>query len=184
MGLQNNLVILDSHNLEWQKIFKSEKLILKSIFDDSAVRIEHVGSTAINGISAKPIIDIAVGVKTLNLSKSIIKRLEEAGYIKIQGHGDVDRIFFAKGSRENRTHHLHVELYNGISWNNHILFRDYLNSNKEKIIEYETLKKELAAKYYNDRDKYTLGKASFIISVIEMCKREKENRNVNKSSVL
>lgn len=184
MGLQNNLVILDSHNLEWQKVFESEKLILKAIFNDSAAKIEHVGSTAINGISAKPVIDIAVGVRTLDLSEKIIKKLEETGYVKIPGHGDVDRIFFAKGNHKNRTHHLHVELYDGVSWNNHILFRNYLNSNKEKLTEYEVLKKELAAKYYNDRDKYTSGKASFIISVIEMCKRERENKNVNKSSIL
>lgn len=184
MGLQNNLVILNSHNLEWQKAYEVEKLILKAIFSDSAVKIEHVGSTALDGISAKPIIDIAVGVKTLDLSENLIKRLEEIGYERIPEHGDIDRIFFAKGNNKNRTHHLHVELYDGVSWNNHILFRDYLNSNKEKLKEYEVLKKELAIKYYNDRDKYTAGKASFITAVIEMCKREKENKNVNKSSLL
>lgn len=173
MGLPKNAVSLSLNSDIWLQEFNQEKRILYRVFGDGAIDIQHVGSTSIKGLMAKPIIDIAVGVNDLNIGIVLQNKLSIIGYKLLKDHGDIDRLFFAKGLECNRTHHLHVEIYNGNSWNNHILFRDYLNNHKDARNEYEKLKKRLASKYKNDRKAYTEQKANYIISIIQKSKINK-----------
>ncbi len=135
--------------------------------------IQHVGSTSIPEAKAKPIIDIAVGVKSLKNGEKCIKPLKQLGYEYKHSAGIKGRHFFAKGSEKNRTHYIHIVKLNGRFWKNCILFRDYLRKHKRAVKEYNELKEKLAKKYKNDRDTYAAQKDSFIQKIIK--KAEKFN---------
>lgn len=79
---------------------------------------------------------------------------------------------FAKGNEDSRTHYLHIEVYGGNLWKNHIYFRDYLQLNKKSVEEYSRLKKELAEKFKEDRNSYTSAKNDFINSTLEKARKE------------
>ncbi len=176
MGLNRLNVELKEHNEKWKKEFEEEKKVLKEIFKDDALEIEHVGSTAIPGLKAKPIIDMAIAVKDLDVALKHVEELEKHGY-NFRGNAGIEgRYFFAKGPEDNRTHYLHVEPINSSNWETHIMFKRYLLENPEVIKEYEKVKAELAEKYPNDRKSYTAGKDEFIKEVLEKAReRYKEN---------
>ena len=140
--------------------------------------IQHVGSTAIPNIPAKPIIDISVGIMSLKKAKTVIKSLKALGY-EYRENGSIrgKHLFFAKGSEERRTHYLHLIKYNGEIWKNDLLFCDYLCKHKEMAVKYANLKTELANKFSTDRGAYTNAKSKFIRTVIKMA-----NKNLYKKS--
>jgi len=173
IGLQRKKVKLSSYNPEWKKLYKKEEKLIRSIIEKYILDIQHVGSTSIPNIKAKPIIDIAVGVKSLKIGEKCIKPLERLGYEYKHDAGIKGRHFFVKGNENNRTHYLHVEKLNGKLWKNHILFRDYLIKHKEAVKEYSKLKEELVKKHKDNRDIYTIKKNSFIQKILR--KAEKHN---------
>ncbi|MFN7249905.1 MAG: GrpB family protein [Anaerobacillus sp.] len=132
--------------------------------------IQHFGSTAIEGINAKPIIDILVGVESLDEVEKFDKvRLKENGYYHLSKARLEGKVVFAKFSNlENltKTHIMHIVEHNGTWWKEHIYFRDYLNENPEKAREYETLKKRLALKYPNEERLYTDEKKKFVDDIL------------------
>lgn len=130
-----------------------------------------MGSTSIEGLAAKPIIDIAIGVTSLEEGHKCIESLEKLGY-EYKGYVGVSgRLFFSKGDVHNTTHHIHVEEIENINWWNQILFRDYLRLNDNIRDEYAELKKILAQEYTNNREIYTAKKADFILDVVELAKK-------------
>lgn len=170
VGLQRKKVQLSPYRSEWKELYEKEKKLLLSSIGEYILDIQHVGSTSIPGALAKPIIDIAAGVKSLGVVKKLIKPLKELGY-KYRGEaGTPGRYFFAKGPEEKRTFYLHVEEFSGENWKNHIVFRDYLRNHKEAVKEYNELKGKLAEKYRDDRDTYTSQKASFIQKILRRAK--------------
>lgn len=173
IGLQRKKVKLLNYNLEWKKLYKKEEKLIRSIIEKYILDIQHVGSTSIPNVKAKPIIDIAVGVKSLKIGEKCIKPLEKLGYKYKYDAGIKGRHFFVKGSEKNRTHYLHIERLNGKLWRNHILFRNYLIKHKEAVEEYSELKEGLVKKYKDNRDIYTIKKNSFIQKILK--KTEKEN---------
>lgn len=156
----------------WNRRFEEEKNLLMKILSGNYVAIEHVGSTAIPGIVAKPIIDIAIGIKSLDDAERIKILLEKAGYEHRANHGDEYRLLFIRSIDGRRICHIHLEEINGRGWNNHIKFRDYLLRSSRLRQEYMDLKLELAKKYPMDRARYTSEKADFIQAVL---KSEKDN---------
>lgn len=132
------------------------------------VDIQHVGSTAIPGLVAKPIIDIAVALRQLEDVEKCIEPLERLGYEYKGDEGHPGSFFFAKGDPSRRTYYLHMVEWNSESWRSYIRFRDCLRQHKEVAEEYAKLKRELARKSHGDRDLYTPGKAEFIASVLRM----------------
>ena len=172
MGLKVGTVKLEPHNLKWKEMFEEEKKFLEKIFKNLAVEIEHVGSTSIDGLCAKPIIDIAVAVGKLSDFEIIRVCFEKEPY-SIKSDSLCDEILIRKGPEENRTHFIHVMEAEGQRYKNTILFRDYLKSHVEYLKEYENLKMALAEKYVNDRKMYTDSKNEFIQKVIELAKKEK-----------
>jgi len=167
LGLQRGTVELKDHDPQWHALFKCEKKILLEIFGDRIIAIEHIGSTSICGISAKPIIDMNVAVTSLRKIDDFIEKLPNLGYEYMPERRFKDRQFFPKGPRECRTHHLNLtEMSNKTGWKGHLVFRDYLRKNKDAREEYDTLKKKLAEQYSDNREKYTHRKADFIQDVI------------------
>ncbi len=167
IGLQRKKVKLFSYNPGWKKLYKEEEKLLRLATGKYVLDIQHVGSTSIPGAKAKPIIDIAVGVKNLKDGEKCIKPLRQLGYEYKHDAGIKGRHFFAKGSEKNRTHYIHIAKLNGRFWKNHILFRDYLRKHKTAVKEYNELKEKLARKYKDDRDTHTAQKDSFIQRIIK-----------------
>lgn len=161
------IIELSDYNTHWPAMFQSEKLFLEKIAGEWLYGgIEHVGSTSVIGLVAKPIIDIMFGVKTLNSSKAAISALEKNGYCYAPYKTDVMH-WLCKPSENYRTHHLHLVPFNSPLWHERITFRNLLRSNKELASEYASLKRGLVSQYANDREIYTDKKWPFIKRVLE-----------------
>jgi len=147
LGLKRGTVKLTSAHNKWTELFEKEKKLLFDTFGNQIIAIEHVGSTAIPGTPAKPLIDINVAISPLNDSHvdEFIAPLEKLGYH--YRHKFPGRHFFAKGPESKRTHHLNLVEFNGDEWRNSILFRDYLKNNKPAREEYAALKEKLALQF-------------------------------------
>jgi GrpB-like predicted nucleotidyltransferase (UPF0157 family) len=166
------MVRLTPYDPSWADLFEAEKSLLLKTFGDKIIAIEHIGSTAIPGLPAKPIIDINVGVLSLNDIAVFIQKLPELGYEYIPERRFSDRQFFPKGFPEHRTHHLNlVEVTSETGWKNQLLFRDYMQTHVEAREEYAQVKNALAKKFSNNRDRYTEEKGAFVKNIIERAKR-------------
>lgn len=172
IGLKRGTVQLVQYDPIWKEMIEKEKKLLKSVLSDSVIAIEHIGSTSIPGIVAKPIIDISIGMKSVGDVKHVIRPLESIMYEWRQEFDDpTKQLLFVKGSEEERTHYVHVMKYNGSTWKNDLLFRDYLKNNPKWVLRYEQLKRELATKYSNNRELYTKNKPNFILQVLAVAKQ-------------
>jgi GrpB-like predicted nucleotidyltransferase (UPF0157 family) len=127
--------------------------------------IEHVGSTAVPGLAAKPVIDIMAGVEALEGSRDAIPRLEAIGYRYAPYKTDVMH-WLCKPSPELRTHHLHLVPVQSALWIERLRFRDALRADPELARAYAALKIELAARFRDDREAYTEAKGPFIRAVL------------------
>jgi GrpB-like predicted nucleotidyltransferase (UPF0157 family) len=134
--IHHEKVYVSDYDTSWENQFADEKKLLRSFFSD--IFIEHIGSTAVKGIVAKPIIDIMLGVVSYPPSEDMIKKLEEAGYIHL---GEADktngRTSFKKRNTVN--YNLYIMEYLGKLWNNNILFRDYLRKHQDVALEYSKI---------------------------------------------
>ena len=168
IGLKRGTVELLPHNPQWKDAANETIVLLKSLLNDVAVDIQHVGSTSIQNICAKPIIDIAVGVNTLDSIKPYIELLKKNGII-FRKEDVKEQLLFVIGDfeKEFRTHHIHVVEWNSIAWNNYINFRDYLNAFPECAKEYDELKKKLALEFADNRGNYTARKQEFIDRILK-----------------
>ena len=130
--------------------------------------IEHVGSTAIPGMSAKPIIDILVGVRTLKREGrecvGALEKCRDYHYRKITKL----RFLVVKGSNHRRTHYIHIARYKGGRWRKLIVFRDYLRSHHEAAQEYDLLKRELEERYNSNRKLYTGKKNEYVKKILSL----------------
>lgn len=178
MGLDRKKVQLVAHDANWDMEYSKEKNILIKGLSKYIDDIQHVGSTSIENLKAKPIIDIAILLNDWDKRDEICIILENLGYEYRPKAGTPDRIFFAKGNETNRTHYLHVCKKGSQEWLNLIDFRDYLNKHKNKMEEYQKLKERLAERFPDDRKKYTEGKDKFIKSIINSRKVEKDDREL------
>jgi GrpB-like predicted nucleotidyltransferase (UPF0157 family) len=152
---------------EWREKFLKEKDFLEKIAGEWLYgSIEHVGSTSIKGLCAKPVIDIMFGVKSLKSSKAAIKALTAAGYSYADYKTDVMH-WFCKPLDEFRTHHLHLIPYESDLWKERLKFRDVLRNNSKLANDYANLKILLAKKFKNDREIYTQKKYPFIKMVLD-----------------
>ena len=167
IGLRRGIVELKPHNTKWKELFKEESHLITSAISNFLVDIEHIGSTAIPDIVAKPIIDIAVAIDSLDNIEKIIKPLEQIGYTYRGEQGIPNRHLFVKGGEEFRTHHLHVMHKTHYEWKKHIAFRNYLLNHPEEAHQYSELKKSLAVKYREDRGTYTESKDEFISGILK-----------------
>ncbi|QTD39703.1 GrpB family protein [Sporosarcina sp. Te-1] len=171
LGLNKDVVALTKHEEGWQALFDQEKVLLASLLGDKAVDIQHIGSTAIRGISAKPMLDLLIGVKNLtDVDQFDLHALKDADIYRLKA--DVEgKVVFAKFSdlhELTKTHVYHVVEYGGEWWNAHTLFRDYLNEHPDVAKSYETLKLELAQKYPDNERDYADAKKTFVDRIVAL----------------
>ena len=163
-------IVVVGYDPSWVKLFQEEVALIEKILDrDLITRIEHFDSTAVPSLSAKPIIDLLVGVSSLKRAGEIaVSPLESLGYAYWIDNPDPQRMFFVKGLPPNspRTHHIHMVEPDSVLWER-LLFRDYLRQHSEEAAKYAELKYKLAQYYSGDREAYTRGKTEYIKSVME-----------------
>jgi GrpB-like predicted nucleotidyltransferase (UPF0157 family) len=128
--------------------------------------IEHIGSTSVPGLAAKPVIDMMAAVGGLAESRDAIPALERIGYCYAPYHEDVMH-WLCKPRPDFRTHHLHLVPYVSSLWVERLVFRDRLRADRLLAEEYATLKRDLAQRYRNDREAYTDAKTPFIKKVVQ-----------------
>ncbi len=174
LGLNRGEVTLSPHREEWNILFELEKENIEETIGDYVEDIQHVGSTSIPGMSAKPVLDIAVAVRDFDEARTCIEPLDGIGYEYRGENGIPRRHFFRKGSP--RTHHVHVFERSSADWNEVILFRDCLRSNQSFAEEYRRLKRNLARRFPKDRPSFQTGKAGFIEEVIKKGREGAEGR--------
>lgn len=173
LGLCRGAVVLVPYRHEWEHLFEEEAKLLRSALGDELVSVEHIGSTSIKRMDAKPILDVMIGMVSMDRANAMFGILSNMGY-QHRPNGDlVDRVFFAKGPEHLRTHHLSLTYLNSQFWTEHILFRNALRTNTALAREYAELKRQLARKHGLDRECYTQGKEQFVRNVISMAKRNK-----------
>ena len=170
LGLRRGTVRLVPNDPRWKGAFLREKRRIRRALGPFARDFEHVGSTAIPGVPAKPILDIMAAVPSLEGLKPHAGSLTSLGYEYLGARGARGRRFLAKGPDARRTVHLHLTTKQSPFWIKHLLFRDYLRGHAEAVHEYATLKRRLARRHGRDRDKYTEGKASFVRKILRRAK--------------
>lgn len=154
------------YDTTWPALFATECALLRLVLRPwLAGSIEHVGSTAVVGLSAKPIIDIMAGVESLAASADAEHALAPHGYHYAPYKSAVMH-WFCKPSPEVRTHHLHLVPYRSALWNERLAFRDRLRAEPALAAEYDALKRTLAARHREDREAYTDAKGPFIERVL------------------
>ena len=173
LGLERESVRLAPYSSEWPPLFEEERRLLESAVAGRVLAFEHVGSTSVPGLAAKPIIDVMAAVGDLRDVEPCVGPLAAIGYVYKGENGLPGRHYFTKGA-PLRTHHLHVVTPDSAFWREHLLFRDYLRAHPDAAREYARLKAELARRFARDRAAYTEAKAPFIRRVVELAQAAEE----------
>jgi GrpB-like predicted nucleotidyltransferase (UPF0157 family) len=166
LGLEKGIVRLVPYTAEWKRYFELEKAALQAVLAGFILDIQHVGSTSIPGMTAKPIVDIAIAVADFEEARVCIPLVESLGYEYKGEFGIPRRHYFVKG--DPRLFHVHMSEIGSIEWRNTLLFRDYLCSHPDKANEYAQLKQQLALQFPQDREAYLDGKTAFVTRVIRL----------------
>ena len=164
LGLKRGELRVSPYREEWKNLFEIEKKNIEKAIGDYIEDIQHVGSTSIPGMPAKPILDIAIAVKDFEEARVCIKPLCDRGYTFKGENGIPRRHYFLKG--EPCTHHIHMLEKDSEEWEKLILFRDYLRSNQKTAEEYKKLKRNLSERHREDRKVYQAAKTDFVAAVI------------------
>jgi len=172
LGLERGKVLLVPYQPEWESLFRREAALLRSVFGGAILGVEHIGSTAVAGMTAKPIIDLMCAVAGLDGARAFRPRLEALGYEYRPDEAVPDRLFFAKGPRERRTHHLSLTEPGSTFYEEKLLFRDYLRTHASAAEEYRRLKEGLAGRHASDRASYTEGKRAFVERILALARSE------------
>lgn len=160
------------YDRSWPAAFERERVILDRVLGTSAIGgIHHVGSTAVPGLPAKPIIDILVGVEDLESARVHIEALAALRYVYAPHRVD-EMLWFCKPAPAARTHHLHLVPTGSARFRDELAFRDYLRKHPECADAYTRLKRELAARFRHDREAYTDAKADFVYEVSRRAQSE------------
>lgn len=167
LGLESKTVRLAPYDARWAALFREEAERITRVMAAAGLpplRIEHVGSTAVPGLAAKPVLDLAAGRDAAVPAAVYVPVLERAGYIYRGESGVPGRDFFRLGTL--RTHHLHLVEHEGEHWRRYIGLRDALRADPMFRHQYAAIKQELARRYPKDREAYTEGKSAFIEDVL------------------
>ena len=158
-------IVVTEYNPKWPEMFERESEKIKQILGANCASIYHIGSTSVEGLAAKPIIDIMPVVKDLESVDLISSEFEAIGYEYLGEFGITGRRYLRKGG-EKRTHQVHIFAQSdSTNIERHLAFRDYLCSHEDTKAAYAKLKRELAKKYPYDIDGYCDGKEKFVKEV-------------------
>lgn len=181
LGLERNTVRLCDHQLEWETEAAHTIKRLREILGDVIKGIEHIGSTSIKTIKAKPIIDIALGVERFEDILAFEAELLEAGfYYRPDNNTPTQRLFacgnFYDGNGLLQSHFIHAVIYGSREWQDYLNFRDHLNAHPAVAAEYEKLKIRLSK--ICTRAEYTQSKAGFISEILAIASSDKTKENL------
>jgi len=167
IGLKRHTVRVVDHDPSWSALFASECESLHGTLGALVADVQHVGSTAVPDLPAKPILDIAIAIRTLDLIPDIVERLTEIGYIyRGDGGNDGGHLFVKEPEPDIRTVHVHVVESSDTQWKNYLLFREILHEDPNVRKRYADVKQVLAKQFPSDRKSYTSGKNKFIQGVL------------------
>ncbi len=183
-AVSDAIVIVD-YDPRWPSMFEEERVRLEAAIGQWAADIQHVGSTSIPGIAAKPIIDMAVHLNSLIDALFCVTPLrEQLGYECLGEFGLPGRIYFRKltdgplpGQSHDgvgRTHQIHMYERSNEQYEKQIVFRDYLRAHPDAMREYEALKRELAARHSRDVEAYALAKSDFVLEILRRARDERQ----------
>lgn len=173
MHLSEAPVEIVPYDPSWPSLFEEErKKLVETIGAWLVGPVEHIGSTAIPGLAAKPVIDILAGVDTLEASRPAIAALADIGYGYTPYRPELEH-WFCKPSLAFRTHHLHLVPFGSPQWIAPIAFRDYLRAHPQIAAEYQELKERLARDFRFDREAYTEAKGPFVMRIINLALQER-----------
>ncbi|KAF1295653.1 hypothetical protein BAU15_03685 [Enterococcus sp. JM4C] len=155
-------ITVEEYSPEWPELYRKEAEKVKEIVRGNEVAIYHIGSTSVVGLKAKPVIDILLVVREIQLLDQQTALFERLGYEAMGELGLPQRRFFRKGG-DHRTHHIHAYQFdNSQEILRHLCFRDYLVAHPTVAQEYGQLKQALALKFPNDIEQYGDGKDAFV----------------------
>tara|TARA_B100000965_G_C19597350_1_gene760865 strand:- start:3167 stop:3721 length:555 start_codon:yes stop_codon:yes gene_type:complete len=165
-ALEANLpIILVPHRPEWEQLFNHEAARIADCFGNNLLKIEWIGSTAIPGICAKPIIDMIPVVEAMNAVDAITAKMEALGYHAMGAFGMPRRRYFIRIVNKDEGYHVHTFEKNNPEVTRHILFRDYMRAHPDEAKAYGALKEKLGEAFRDDRMAYCHGKTAFIESI-------------------
>src|SRR3989442_9032461 len=178
-------IYLADYDPRWPQLFAEEHARLQAAIGEWAADIQHVGSTAIPGIAAKPIIDIAVHLRALVDALQCITPLVELGYESLGEFGIPGRIYFRKLTDSplpgqtyggaGRTHQIHMYERTNEQYEKQVVFSDCLRAHADAAQEYEALKRQLAVRHEGDVEAYALAKSEFVLEVLRLARQERDS---------
>jgi len=173
IGLKKGTVRLSRYSGLWKRRYAQEQKRLGAALGNHRYTLEHIGSTAVPGLDAKPIIDMALQIPSLKRLPLWIAQLEKAGYAYQGEYGLPGRHFFTRGTPV--THHLHLVGRDCEHWDRWLLFRDYLRARPAEAARYNAFKRALARKFANNRDAYTKAKTPLINRLLVTARKWREH---------
>jgi GrpB-like predicted nucleotidyltransferase (UPF0157 family) len=173
----NDAVVIVEYDPEWPGRYEKESGRVREAAGDLILAVEHIGSTAVPALAAKPIVDIMAGVAGRAEAEALLGSLAAIGYDDVtrQPPEEADW-FFCLGNHPapNEGYHVHLMRYPSAFWDRHVLFRDYLRRNADAARAYEDLKRELAVRFRHDRPAYTDAKDDFIEDALRVARKERQ----------
>lgn len=157
-------VHLAAHDTGWPSTFEAERQRLETALPGAFIEVAHIGSTAVPGLPAKPIIDLLAGVRSMEEADALVEAVCAAGYTTSHEFNATlaDRRWFMRAAHGRRTHHLHLVVHGGAVWQARLAFRDALRMDPALAGRYAALKQQLAVEHRLDREAYTDAKACFV----------------------
>ena len=153
----------------WPAQFDQERARVVSALGIGEERVQHIGSTAVPGLGAKPVLDMMLGIPSMDEASKHVPPLEAIGY-EWRGETVPGTLYIRKA--EPRRFNLHMTAYGGAFWKQHLLFRDYLRAHRHASVEYEALKRELISRLADDPPAYNDGKTDFIRGIVDRARSE------------
>jgi GrpB-like predicted nucleotidyltransferase (UPF0157 family) len=166
LGLESGVVRLVEYDARWPALFAAEQQRIRDQCGARALRLEHVGSTSIPGMCAKPVLDIAAGLPRDTSTQDYVAALTQAGYEHRGERGVPGRQFFCRG--QPRAYHVHLVEEDGPLWREYVAFRDYLRAHAEAARQFADLKRVLAAHFSHDREAYMNAKSSHVQEILRL----------------
>lgn len=172
IGLQRHTVRVIEHRREWAELFTAEARELRLAAGELAEDIQHVGSTAVAGLPAKPIIDVAIAIRSRDAIPELVERLASRGYIDRGDGGQNGGWLLVKEPKPDiRSFHVHLVETSDPQWRHYLAFRDALRRDAALRDRYAALKRKLAGQFVDNRKSYTKAKHDFIQGVLNELSR-------------
>lgn len=164
LGLESGVVRLVEYDVRWPVLFTAETQRIRERCGALPLRLEHIGSTSIPGLCAKPVLDILAGRPPGTPLPDYVAALERAGYVHRGERGVPGREFFRRG--DPRAYHVHLVEDGGPLWREYLTFRDYLRAHADAAREYAEAKRDLAARFPRDRESYINAKSAHVVAIL------------------